>query len=194
MKNAIILHGCPQRHEYYDPKLPSESNAHWLPWLQKELLIRDIKADTPEVPQSYEPEWDIWCREVERFDIGPDTMLVGHSCGGGFWLRYLSEHQDLRVGKVVLVAPWLDPDHTLREDFFKFEWDHEIANRAAGLTIFYSDDDSETVHRSIARIRQELNGVNWRMLPGYGHFTYDNLGGVVFPELRDELIGSSVQM
>jgi hypothetical protein len=57
MKNAIILHGCPGKTGYYDPALPNESNAHWLPWLQKELIIRDIKADTPEVPHSYEPKW-----------------------------------------------------------------------------------------------------------------------------------------
>ena len=83
MQNAIILHGAPEKEHYYDPEKPSESNAHWLPWLQKELLLRDIAAVTPEIPLSFEPKWNLWCREVARFDITPDTTLVGHSAGGG---------------------------------------------------------------------------------------------------------------
>ncbi len=107
MKNAIILHGKPGKEEYYSDKWPSASNAHWLPWLQKQLLIKDIKSDTPEVPHAYDPRWDLWVKEIERFEIGPETILVGHSCGGGFWVKYLSLHEDLKVGRVVLVAPSL---------------------------------------------------------------------------------------
>ncbi|HEX8227612.1 MAG TPA: alpha/beta hydrolase [Candidatus Saccharimonadales bacterium] len=188
MKNAIILHGAPEKEAYYDPKLPSESNAHWLPWLQKELMVRDIKADTPEVPHAYEPEYAVWCREVERFDVGPETILVGHSAGGGFWLRYLSEHTELKVGKVVLVAPWLDPDHTLQEDFFAAGFDPELPSRTQGLTIFYSDDDSDNVQKSLERIRAEIQGAEWREFKGHGHFTYDNLGGTEFPELLAEVM------
>lgn len=107
MKNAIILHGQPSKEEYYDPERPSMSNAHWIPWLQGQLLKNDIAAATPEVPFAYEPEWELWKQEVERFEITPDTLIVGHSRGGEFWLRYLSENKDLSVGKVVLVAPSL---------------------------------------------------------------------------------------
>jgi predicted alpha/beta hydrolase family esterase len=188
MKNAIILHGAPEKENYYDPKKPSESNAHWLPWLQKELIVRDIAAVTPEIPHSYEPKWDIWCREVERFDITPDTILVGHSAGGGFWLQYLSQHPDMNVGKVVLVGPWLDPDHTLQEDFFAGELDSHLVKQTNGLILFVSDDDSESVQKSVQRITEEISDITVRNFPGYGHFTYDNLGGVEFPELRDELL------
>lgn len=107
MTNAILLHGKPGKDEYYDVNQPSASNAHWFPWLQNQLLARDIKADTPEVPLAFDRQWDLWVREVERFEIGSDTTLVEHSCGGGFWLRNLNEHQELRVGKVILVAPSL---------------------------------------------------------------------------------------
>ena len=195
MKNAIILHGAPEKENYYSHDLPSESNAHWLPWLQKELMIRDIKADTPEIPHAYEPQWELWCREVERYDITPETILVGHSFGAGFWLRYLSEHADLHVGRVVLVGPWLDPDRTLREHVFAAEFDPELDERTRGLTIFYSDDDSGNVLTSLDRIRREVPGADWKEFKGYGHFTYDNLlavrstsGGTSFPELLEECL------
>jgi predicted alpha/beta hydrolase family esterase len=189
VKNAIILHGCPEKEAYYDPKLPSESNAHWLPWLQKELLIRDIAAVTPEIPLAYEPKWELWCREVERFNIGPETILVGHSAGGGFWLKYLSQHPELRTGKVVLVAPWLDPGKTLDENFYEGDFDPQLVSRTDGIVIFRSDDDSDSVHQSIKRITEEIDGVELREFTGKGHFTYDNLSGVKFPELLQELVG-----
>ncbi len=90
---------------------PSGSNAHWFPWLQKQLLINEIKTDTPEVFRSFDMDWDSWVKEVERFDITPQTTLVGHSMGGGFWIRYLSEHPEIFVDKVVLVAPWVNLHH-----------------------------------------------------------------------------------
>jgi alpha-beta hydrolase superfamily lysophospholipase len=40
--------------------------------------------------------------EFERYDIFPETDLVGHSCGGGFFVRWLSKHLEVKVGNVVL--------------------------------------------------------------------------------------------
>jgi predicted alpha/beta hydrolase family esterase len=190
MKNAIILHGCPEKTHYYQSDLPSESNAHWLPWLQKELMIRDISAATPEIPLSFEPQWKLWVREFERYDLTPETILVGHSAGGGFLMKYLSIHPELRVGKVVLVAPWLDTDKTIEEkDFFDFEYDPYLVKRTGGLVVFRAVDDEESVQRSIREIIDNVPGARMREFPaGYGHFTYDNLGGAAFPELRDEVL------
>jgi len=118
MKNAIILHGGPSKEEYYDPDAPSMSNAHWIPWLQGQLLKHDIPTATPEVPQSFDRNWQVWNKEVERFEIGPETILIGHSTGAGFFIKYLSIHKHVNVNKVILVAPWLDPDHEHTKNFF----------------------------------------------------------------------------
>lgn len=142
MKNAIILHGGPSKKEYYDPDEPSMSNAHWIPWLQAQLLKQDIPTATPEVPRSYDRNWKVWLKEVERFDIGPETILIGHSTGAGFWIKYLSINKTLKVGKVILVAPWLDPDREHTKDFFDdFEIDPSFPSRTNGITIFCSDND-----------------------------------------------------
>lgn len=188
MKNAIILHGKPDRDEYYDPAMPSMSNAHWIPWLQGQLLKKDIQAVTPEVPFAFEPDWELWCREVERFDIGPETMIVGHSCGGGFWLRWLSEHKEVKVGKVVLVAPslglsWEDG----AEKFFQnFELDADFASRTDGLTIFYSDNDEEGISKAISKIKAEVPGIKFKEFH-LGHFTIEDMKTPEFPELLEEL-------
>jgi predicted alpha/beta hydrolase family esterase len=194
MGNAIILHGRPTRAEYYDAKWPSMSNSHWLPWLQKQLILKDIFAATPEVPLAYEPLWERWVREVERFDITSDTILVGHSCGAGFWVRYLSEHKDLRVGKVFLVAPWIDVEQDDPSGFFTFELDPNIAARTNGLTIFHSSNDVAEIQTSVAKLRQKLNGINYREFDDKGHFTHKYLPDDTFPELLEAILGYSATL
>jgi hypothetical protein len=185
MQNAIILHGKANRTKYYDPAFDSPSNASWLPWLQKQLLMHDILAQTPEMPSPWRPVYSAWSKELERFDITPKTMLIAHSCGAGFLVRWLSEHSDTRVGKVVLVAPWLDPDRTGgTDDFFDFACDPHIPERAAKVIIFVSQDDFDGVHISTKMLREAIPGVGHREFNDYGHF----MQLAEFTELRDELL------
>lgn len=188
MKNAIVIHGMPGKDEYYSDQYPSPSNFQWLPWLQKQLIIHDIKADTPEMPHAYNPQYDIWKKEFERFDITPETILVGHSCGGGFLVRYLSEHKELHVGKVVLVAPWLDPEKELETGFFEFIIDPELVSRTSGVTICSSDNDSSDIETSIAKITESVKEVKVVMFPGYGHFVGEALRTQGFPELLELIL------
>jgi predicted alpha/beta hydrolase family esterase len=188
MKNAIILHGRPTKAEYYADRWPSMSNSHWLPWLQEQLIIRDIFAATPEIPLAYEPLWERWVKEIERYDIGPETTLVGHSCGGGFWVRYLSEHKELKVGKVILVAPWIDVEQDDPGHFFDFEIDPDLAARTQGLTIFHSTNDVEEIQTSVAKLREQLRGISYREFEDKGHFTHKYLPDDTFPELLEAII------
>ncbi|MGC9669017.1 RBBP9/YdeN family alpha/beta hydrolase [Planosporangium sp. 12N6] len=188
MRNAVIVHGMPSREEYYDPDLPTASSHHWLPWLAKQLLVRDIPAYRPEMPAAFAPDYPTWRREFERYDITPETLLVGHSCGGGFLVRWLSEHPATRVGRVVLVAPWLDPDRGRAPDFFAFTIDPDLAPRTDGLVVFNSDDDSDGVQRSAHLIRDTVTGTDYREFHRYGHFCAHDLGGPRFPELLTALL------
>lgn len=187
MKNAILLHGKPGEKEYYDPSFPSSSNYHWFPWLQKQLLIKDIKADTPEVPFAYDPQWELWVKEVERFDMSTQTTLIGHSCGGGFWVRYLSENKNLRVGKVVLVAPSFGYSGWGKKFFEGFSIDPEIASRVNSLTIFNSDNDDEGIQQAVREIREAIPQVNYREFH-LGHFTHNDMKSAEFPELLEEVL------
>lgn len=193
MRNAIILHGLAGEKEYYNGKYPSSSNSHWLPWLQKQLLINDIKADTPEIPRPFDADWDSWVREVERFDISADTSLVGHSMGGGFWVRYLSEHPEVHIDKLVLVAPWINIDRTYDTTFFDFELDTELTDRVNEVILFASDNDEPSVQRSVEFIREQLPAVTYRTFHEYGHFTMKSTQTEAFPELLEVIISYSAK-
>ncbi|EDK72638.1 hypothetical protein TM7_0211 [candidate division TM7 genomosp. GTL1] len=190
MTTAIILHGKPDpgEQEYYNPAFPSASNSHWLPWLQKQLLIRDIVAQTPEVPNSWRSDYPVWQKEFERYDITPETILVGHSCGAGFMVRWLSEHKDVKVGKVVLVAPWLDPDREQTTDFFDFTIDPNLVARTAGVTIFNSDNDMDSIHKSVKLLHKTIPNIKYKEFHNYGHFCFEDMKTVEFPELVEEVL------
>jgi uncharacterized protein len=188
MRTAVIVHGTPDKEEYYNPDLPSSSNHHWIPWLQKQLIVRDIFAQTPEMPNAWAPDFPTWKKEFERFDVNEASILVGHSCGGGFLTRWLTEHPDRRFAQVVLVAPWLDPFRRKTTDFYEFEIDPQLANRAESFTIFHSDNDMEEVQESVRRFRKILPAVQYREFHDYGHFCFDDMKTTAFPELLELIL------
>lgn len=49
MKNALLIHGWTRESRYYNVDTPTPSNDHWLPWLSRQLIIRDISTVAIEV-------------------------------------------------------------------------------------------------------------------------------------------------
>jgi hypothetical protein len=187
MKTAIILHGMPTEKDYQDQDTDAQSNAHWIPWLQQQLIARGILAQTPELPKPYKPAYEDWKEVFERFPIGEETILVGHSCGAGFLARWLSENP-VKVGAVALVAPWMDP-HGELPGFFDFAIDPNVLDRAERMTIFISNDDDEEMHLAVDQLAKAWPGANVMRMEGKGHFTLKDMGTREFPELRDALLG-----
>lgn len=183
MKTAIIVHGTPDEEEWFDHESPSCSNGHWLPWLQKELLIAGFHAETPEMPLGYWPVYQSWKEHFERFSISHDSLLVGHSCGAGFLLRYLSENK-ITPARVVLVAPWLDPLKSRDAELFNFTLDPSIGKRT-DLHIVYSDNDMESVDMTLSRLTDALHDFKTHLFPGYGHFCLGDMKTPAFPQLLD---------
>lgn len=189
MKNAIMVHGWAKKDEFYDLKYPTPSNSHWFPWLTKQLMVKDIHAVAVEMPKTYYPVYEDWKKEFERYYIGEDTTLVGHSCGGGFIVRWLSEN-DTKVGKVVLVAPWLgiDPEQDFDMNFFDFEIDREIAFRTESLTILNSKDDVNVIQKSVKLLLDKIDNIKLIEFKDKGHFTLKGLGTEEFPELLEVIV------
>lgn len=182
MKNVIIIHGKPSKENYYDPAGYTSSNFGWIPWTQNQLVVRDIKVDVPEMPHAYLPEYQTWKRELERFDITPETTLVGHSMGGGFLLRWLSENPDATPARVILVAPSLDPLRQNETGFCEFEIDPTITERTQ-LIVMTSDNDSDKAEQSRKLITDTLPAADIRMYSGFGHFIPEHTGKNTLEEL-----------
>ncbi len=190
MKNAIILHGRPDKAQFDDPNFPSTSNYYWLPWAQKQLALKGIPTNTPEVPNAWRPHYPTWKRAFEHCDVNSETILIGHSCGAGFIVRWLSENKDVKTDKVILVAPWVDPSgdpgNADSENFLNFVIDSKLEKRTKGLVIINSDNDMGTIQRSVKKLRSEIENIKYIELHERGHF-YDEKN-MQLQELIDEVM------
>jgi uncharacterized protein len=190
-RRAVILHGRPDVDEYFSQEFPSQSNSHWLPWLQKQLLVRGYEAQTPEVADSYQPSYGRWSAELERNLTDQPMTLVGHSCGGGFLIRWLSEHPDFQVDTLALVAPWLDPDRVSTTDFFDFVIDDSLPKRVERFHLFHSRDDQESIQKSVSILREHYPDMIQHLYDDMGHFCYSNMGTEEFPDLLSAIAPGS---
>jgi predicted alpha/beta hydrolase family esterase len=190
MNRAIIVHGKPDKEEYYNKLLEdSQSNSHWIPWLQQELCQRDILAQTPEMPIPYDPNYELWKEEFEKYKPDENTIIVGHSCGGGFIVRWLSENPNNKVKKAVLVAPWLDLVGIFPA-MFKFQINSDISLQSKnGIDVLYSTDDYKDVISSVDYLKQNTNNFNYHEFEGYRHFTHSRMKTRKFPELLQICLG-----
>lgn len=191
MRNALLIHGWNTKDEFMDMRYETPSNQHWFPWLSKQLMIRGIHTVSLEMPNSYYPEYDVWVKELERFDITNETILVGHSCGAGFIVRYLSEHPELKVSQVVLVAPWLGygtDGRPFDETFFQFDINPNLAQQADDVVLLASTNDMSDVQRSVDEIRGKVREIRYIELENKGHFCKKDLGMDAFPELLEVII------
>lgn len=186
MKTAIIIHGRPDKEEYFDDAQPKPTEAHWLPWLKESLEAQGFLVFVPAMPVPYEPVYEDWKREFERFPLDSDTVLIGHSRGGAFLLRFISDH-DVRVGKVFLIAPSITPNHPVEVGFSEFRIDPHAVAKTNGVAVFYSTDDEEGILQSVAKIQSQLPNVVVKKFSDRGHFTTED-GVTEFPELLQEIV------
>lgn len=185
-QKVIIQHGMPSKEEYEDTRRPSASNGHWIPWLQNQLLTRGYDAQTPEVLNAYKPVYDLWRGYFERHVVESELMrFVGHSCGAGFLLRWLSERPDFEVDTLCLVAPWMDPQRRHTTDFFDFDIDPTLVDRVRNFHWFHSLDDTPSIQLTAELIRKSISGINYHEYTNMGHFCTANMLTVGFPDLLD---------
>ncbi len=187
MNQVILIHGRPDKEEYFDDSMPKPHEAHWLPWLKNELEGRDIKTHIPIMPRPYEPDYEEWKKVFETYQITPETVLVGHSRGGGFLLRYLSENK-ITVEGFIMVAPSITPNPGVVTGFSEYEIDINILNRIPKISLFYSLDDEDGIIKSVEKIKEFLPNINYYEFTNKGHFTEEDLGTKEFPELLEEIL------
>ena len=197
MKKAILIHGYHSKKVINDLNKPTPSNHQWLPWVSKQLYLKGVFPIAIEMPEPWNPNYEAWKKELERFDIDEETVLIGHSYGGGLLVRWLSETSK-KVDKVILVAPFMGfydedvlVDQTPAEtaEFFDFVIDSEMTKKTvSGVVIFSSNNDYDSIQKSISLICEETKDVKVVSFENYGHFTISQMGTDNFPELVEEAL------
>lgn len=126
-------------------------------------------------------EWKIWFERHFQF-LHDGVILVGHSQGGYFLLKYLSENDmPVTVHVVYLLASPAGPDDFEGEDGGDFAFDEEkvgeITKKAKKVYIFHSKDDPVVPLSHAERLAKLLPGAEPMTLKDKGHFLSET-----FPE------------
>jgi len=187
--NCIIIHGCPSSpEELININDPSSYSKHWIPYIKKGLVSMGIKTETPLMPSPWAPDYNAFKEEFEKYQVSEHTILIGHSCGCAFLVRWLGESKQ-KIKKLILVAPWKIPveNDPIREKFYVYPIDETIKSRVGEITMFTSDNENENGKKSL-KIYHEALGGKIIELKGHGHFILKHMGTGEFPELLKEVI------
>ena len=180
--NVIIVHGS-NSSEDDSRKGKPENKRHWMPWLKKTLEKDDIDVSNKLYPKDWNPNYEDWKKEFEKNKIDKNTVLVGHSVGCAFLLRWLGEKKKM-VSKLILVAPVVIPSEKwpFLNDLLNFAINRDIRDFAGKITVFFSNNDSKEILKSV-KVISELFSIAPINLLNRGHFTLEDMGKEEFPEL-----------
>ena len=181
---CIIIHGCPSNKEKNMDAETRTYDKHWIPWTKQQLTDKGIKTETPLMPNPWEPVYEDFKAEFEKLEVDENTILVGHSCGSAFLVRWLTDTKR-QIFKLVLVAPWKIPQPK-REgadvDFYTYDIDKNIGENVKEIYMFTAPDEDEDGKTSLKIFHDAIGGeiIN---LEKHGHYTMGDMGTEEFPEL-----------
>jgi hypothetical protein len=92
----------------YNPTTPEQKK--WRDWVKEQTSETHdfIYLQMPNAWNADYVAWSIWFEKVIPF-LRDGAVLIGHSLGGGFLLRYLTEHKPpVTTSQLHLVAPVVD--------------------------------------------------------------------------------------
>jgi uncharacterized protein len=186
--NCIIIHGCSSVPG--DPiDLSGKPNHNiWISWAREELIARGIPTTTPIMPEPWAPDYEKYKKEFEKQDINENTILIGHSCGCAFLVRWLGDTKR-KVAKLILVAPGkiARKGNTAKELFYGYPIDETIKNRVREIIMFTADNEEENGKESLKMFHDVLGGEVIE-IKRRGHYTMENGGKAEFPELIERCI------
>lgn len=135
MNNYIIIHGS-----FGSP------SGNWFPWLKKELEIRKLKVDVPEMPIGVgNQNYDNWSKVLDNLSINENTTIIAHSIAPVFVCKYLI-NKKIDVKKLIFVCGFnnylgIDKDYDAVNEPMFINNLGDIKNYCNNIICFYSDND-----------------------------------------------------
>jgi len=162
-------------------------DKHWIPWIAKSLNAQGILTTVPLMPEPWKPNYEEYKKEFEKQEVNENTILIGHSCGSAFLVRWLGDSKQ-KVAKLILVAPWkIAGEKSLKKAFYEYLIDETIKSRVGKIVMFTADNEEDVGKESLKIFHSALGGkiVN---LKSRGHYTMEDMKTEEFPELLNEVI------
>ena len=188
-KQVIIIHGG-DSFDSYDEFLDSLKN--WEVSIDSFLSRNDWKSNLPkDLGEGFEvlsprmpnkqnakyEEWRLWFERMIPF-ISNEAVFIGHSLGGIFLVKYLSENKyPKKILKIILVAP--PHNQTPETGSFKLEKSlDKVWEQCQNIHIFHSDDDPIVPVSEAKKYQSDWPKANLQIFKNRGHFNQE-----YFPEI-----------
>ena len=178
---VVIIHGWANNKK-------DNPAGHWIPWIKNKLESKNVEVFTPLMPEAWKPNYFNWEKKFEKIKIDEESILIGHSYGSAFLVRWLGE-SNKKIKKLILVAPWKIPYREDENDkkFYNYSIDEFIKNRVNQIAIFTSDNEEEDGKKSVKIFHKALRGKIIE-LKERGHYTKEDMKTTEFPELLKEIL------
>jgi len=191
MKQVIVIHGGTTFSDYEKflndlrtKKVRIERLQAFSSW--KESLQGNLGPDyqvlMPAMPNKTNAkysEWKLWFERIGEV-IDDNCILIGHSLGGIFLAKYLSENRFPKTIKatILIAAPFSDEtDEDLAD--FKIDTISDLFREQAGRVVFFNGlDDPVVAIKERDKFQHELPTAKFHTIPAPDHFVRAE-----FPEL-----------
>jgi uncharacterized protein len=193
-KQIVIIHGgdtFATQEEYLDFLRNYEIDIEryktnkddWKPWLRK-ILKETYGVIIPQMPNKtnakYE-EWKLWFEKFIPF-LNDGVILIGHSQGGIFLAKYLSENQfPKKIGAVMLVSAPYDKDCE-GYPVLSFSLPSTLDLQTDKIYLYHSKDDPVVPFSALEQYKNALSNAQVRIFEDRKHLNQEE-----FPELLSDI-------
>jgi len=194
----LIIHGGTAFNTYDDYlaylrtaeiRLERTPRADWKDTLAATLPEYEVLfPGMPSAGNAKYSEWSIWFERIIPL-LRDNVTLIGHSLGGVFLAKYLSEHTlPVSVASIHLVAAPYDAD-TDAEGMADFRITKPVTFPNTKVYLYYSNDDIYVAPEEGKKYARDLSDATFLSFEDRGHFFTQNQ----FPELLERIIENTSQ-
>lgn len=193
-KQVLVIHGGDAFDKYEDYIKYLKSSQLTLERLRARGWKGNLQASlgkaydvlTPRMPNSMNArykEWKIWFEKITHL-LDNELILIGHSLGGIFIVKYLSENKfpkNIRATFLV-AAPYYTPSNHPLVDFNIESSLGNLIKQAGKIYLYHSKDDKIVPFKDFERYKKDLPEAKTRIFANRGHFNSES-----FPEIVKDL-------
>ena len=194
-KQVVVIHGGDtfETYEEYlkflrgyqiDIERYKSGKTDWKPWLRQKLGS-DYEVILPVMPNRTNAqfsEWKLWFEKFIPF-LNDEVILVGHSLGGTFLAKYLSENQFPKQIKAVFLVGAVYNKDSEGYPLVSFALPTGLNLQVKQIYLYHSKDDHVVPFTSLKQYKKTLPNAQTRIFNNRGHFNQEE-----FPELVEDIL------
>ncbi len=191
-KQIIVIHGG-ETFDTYEEYIDFLKNFEfdferlkkkgWKDSIQEDLGD-EFEIIKPQMPSQWNAkylEWKIWFEKLIPF-FADEVVLVGHSLGGIFLAKYLSENDfPKKIKGTFLVAPPFDDQESeySMADFVLPESLEKLEKQGGKIFLYHSKDDDVVSFDDFEKYKNALPNAQTRIFEDRGHFSQEEFSEIV---------------